>query len=58
VGVGLWRDFSPLLEINRPVDSISPNPDHLPLYRKVFQAYRMISEFQSELADLRKELGV
>jgi len=58
VGVGLWQDFSPLLEINRPVDSIEPNPDNLPLYRKDFQAYRMISEFQSELADFRKELGV
>jgi len=58
VGVGLWRDFSPLLEINRPVDSIAPNPDNLPLYRKVFQAYRKIAAFQSDLAEFRKEMGV
>lgn len=58
VGVGLWRDYSPLLEINRPIDSIAPKPDNQLLYRKIFQAYLKISEFQSDLADFRKELGV
>ncbi len=58
VGVGLWCDFSPLLEINRPVDSIAPNPGNQLLYRKIFQAYRKISEFQSDLAEFLKELAI
>lgn len=58
VGTGIWRDYTPLLEINRPVDSIAPNPDLLPLYRKIFQAYRKIVAFQSDLADFRIESGL
>ena len=58
VGVGLWQDYSPLLDINRPIDNIAPNPDNRPLYRKVYQAYRKITEFQSDLAEFRKELDI
>ena len=57
VGVGLWRDYSPLLEINCPIDSIAPNMDNIPLYRTIFQAYRTIAEFQSDLAEFRKAQG-
>jgi xylulokinase len=58
LGVGLWHDYSPLLEINRPIDSIATNPENQRLYRKVFMAYRKIAEFQSDLAEFRKELDV
>lgn len=56
VGVGAWRDYSQLLEINHPIDHVTPNPDNSALYRNIFQAYQKIAAFQSELADFRKEL--
>jgi len=58
VGVGIWSDYSPLLEINRPVDSIAPNPSNHELYRKILQTYQNISEFQSDIADFRKKIGI
>jgi xylulokinase len=58
VGTGLWRDYSPLTEINRPIDSIAPKQDNQLLYRRILQAYRKISDFQSDLAELRIELCI
>lgn len=58
VGTGIWKDFSQLLEINRPIDTIAPNIEHQALYRNIFQAYRKVAVFQSELAEYRKQLGI
>ena len=58
VGVGIWKDYLPLLEINKPVETITPNSANRMLYQKIFQAYRKIAEFQSDLADYKKELGI
>ena len=53
VGIGIWNDYSPLLEINHPIDTISPNIEHQALYRNLFLAYKKIAEFQSDLAEYR-----
>ena len=58
VGIGIWKDYSPLLDINRPICTIAPNPEHLALYRKLFQLYRQVAEFQSDLAEERNKLGI
>jgi hypothetical protein len=47
-----------LLEINRPIDSVAPNPDNRELYQKILQTYQNISEFQSDIADYRKKIGI
>jgi xylulokinase len=58
VGVGIWRDYTPLLEINCPFDSIAPNPDNRELYKKILLTYQNVSEFQSDIADFRKKIGI
>ena len=58
VGIGIWKDYSPLLEINRPIDRIVPNPDHVAFYRKLLQIYQKVADFQSDLAEERYKLGI
>jgi len=58
VGAGIWPDYTPLLALNKPVDTIRPNADNVSIYRKTFQVYKRIAEFQSDIADYRKELDI
>ena len=58
IGVGLWKDFSPLIEINKPVRITKYRKENFEEYRKIFKVYMKVAEFQSDIADYRKSLGL
>jgi xylulokinase len=58
IGAGLWKDYTPLLKINEPVSIVEKNEKNVVEYRKIFKVYKRISEFQSDIADYRKDLGI
>ncbi len=58
IGVGLWKDYTPLLKINKPISIIEKNEENAAEYRKIFQVYKKIADFQSDIADYRKGLGI
>jgi xylulokinase len=58
IGAGLWKDYTPLLKINEPVSIVEKNEQNIVEYRKIFKVYKKITEFQSDIADYRKDLGI
>jgi xylulokinase len=58
IGAGLWKDYTPLLKINKAVSIIKKNEANAAEYRKIFQIYKKIADVQSDIADYRKQLGI
>lgn len=58
IGSGLWEDYTPLLELNKPVSMIKTNEQNAVEYRKIFKVYKRIADFQSDIADYCKELEI
>jgi xylulokinase len=58
IGAGLWKDYTPLLKINKAVSIIKKNEANAAEYRKIFKVYKKITDAQSDIADYRKELGL
>jgi xylulokinase len=54
VGAGLWKDFSPLVEINRTVDRVCPDADRVRIYEKILPVFVEVARRQSEIGDLLK----
>jgi len=52
VGAGLWKDFTPLLKINKTISCIRPNSNHSREYEKVLDVFKVVSEKQSEIGEL------
>lgn len=58
IGAGIWKDYMPLLKINKPISIIKKDEKNASEYRKIFEVYKKISDFQSDVADFRKHLGI
>ena len=52
IGSGLWKDFSPLKGLNKPVKTLFPNEENKALYNgKIYKKFRKLNEYQSEFAE-------
>lgn len=54
IGTGLWSDYSKLKEINRPIREYKKDMDKVEIYNELYKTYKIISDFQSEIAMINK----
>ncbi len=52
IGTGVWKDYSPLKEINKPTKHYKKTVENVELYEKLYNKYKVISNFQSEIAEI------
>lgn len=57
IAVGLWKDFTPLVDINKPVRITAIQKNNLEEYRKLFKIYMKVADFQSDIAEYRKSFN-
>jgi xylulokinase len=55
-GAGLWKDYSPLIRLNRAIGTKICNRKNYERYDRIFQVYRKVGEQQSEIADYKEEV--
>ncbi|MFP3090427.1 hypothetical protein LQZ21_08885 [Treponema sp. TIM-1] len=56
IGAGLWKDYGPLILLNRAINTKTCNRENYERYNRIFQVYRKVSEQQSEIADYKEEV--
>jgi len=52
VGSGLWKDFSPLIKINKTVHRMRPDAARVLEYEKILTVFSEVARRQSEIGDL------
>jgi xylulokinase len=56
IGAGLWKDYSPLVVLNRAINTKKYNRENHERYNRIFKVYRKVSDQQSEIADYKEEV--
>ena len=52
IGAGIWKDFKPLIGLNKPVRTLYPNEENMALYKgKIYKKFRKLNEYMSEFAE-------
>ena len=52
VGAGIWKDFKPLIGLNKPVKILYPNEENKALYSgKIYKKFRKLNMYMSEFAE-------
>jgi xylulokinase len=51
VGAGIWRDFTPLIALNKPISKATPDRANAALYDRLYQSFRKVNAAQSDIAD-------
>ena len=52
IGAGLWKDYKPLIGLNKPVNTLYPNEENKALYsEKIYKKFRKLNEYMSEFAE-------
>jgi xylulokinase len=52
VGAGIWKDYKPLIGLNKPVKTLYPNEENKALYSgKIYQKFRKLNAYMSEFAE-------
>jgi xylulokinase len=55
VGAGLWKDFTPLINLNKPVSVVTRDRENSGLYDKLYQVFKKINDQQSDIPAFRRE---
>ncbi|MDR1895068.1 MAG: FGGY-family carbohydrate kinase [Spirochaetales bacterium] len=53
VGAGLWKDFKPLIKLNKPISMCKCQSENKAQYDRIYQVFKKVSEQQSEIADFQ-----
>ncbi|MDR1801718.1 MAG: FGGY-family carbohydrate kinase [Lachnospiraceae bacterium] len=56
IGIGIWKDFSPLKEINHPISEVKPQSENVKLYESLFKVFMHVNALQSEIAEFAKSV--
>ncbi|MDR1506822.1 MAG: hypothetical protein LBI67_06930 [Treponema sp.] len=56
IGAGLWKDYRPLIALNKAIDTRKCDPENHERYNRIFKVYRQVSDQQSEIADYKEEV--
>jgi xylulokinase len=51
VGVGIWKDYTPLIELNKPISTLRYDQKNRDEYNNLYKIFRKINDYQSEIAD-------
>ncbi len=53
IACGLWNDYSKLKEINKATKEYVKVPENVAKYAKLHEVYKKVSDFQSEIAEIK-----
>jgi hypothetical protein len=53
IGSGLWKDYTPLKALNKPVNRAVCNGDAKKLYENIYRIFRLANDQQSDIGDYR-----
>jgi xylulokinase len=54
IGAGIWKDYSPLIGLNKPVKTVYPNEENKTLYNtKIYPKFRKLNSYMSEFAEYK-----
>jgi xylulokinase len=53
IGAGLWKDYTPLKALNKPVNRAVCNGDAKKLYESIYRIFRLANDQQSDIGDYR-----
>ncbi|MCL2231918.1 MAG: FGGY-family carbohydrate kinase [Treponema sp.] len=52
IGAGIWKDFKPLIGLNKPLTTLYPNEENKALYSgQIYRKFRKLNEYMSEFAE-------
>ena len=52
VGAGIWKDFKPLIGLNKPVKTLNPNEENKALYSgAIYKKFCKLNSYMSEFSD-------
>jgi xylulokinase len=52
VGAGIWKDFRPLIGLNKPVTALNPNEENKALYGgRIYKKFCKLNSYMSEFAE-------
>ncbi|MDR1900706.1 MAG: hypothetical protein LBQ88_00285 [Treponema sp.] len=57
IGSGLWKDYSPLKDLNKPVSIVKFNKENFALYEDIYKVFYKACDQQSEIADYKDLSG-
>jgi xylulokinase len=55
IGAGFWKDYTPLIQLNKPVNIVKGDPKNKALYEAVYQVFRKVNESQSDIAEYQEQ---
>lgn len=58
VGVGLWKDFSKIDEINQFNEVLKPIPENVDKYKKIIKIFKRASKHYAQLGNMLYELDI
>jgi xylulokinase len=53
IGAGIWKDYTPLIRLNKPISTVTSSEKNKALYTGIYKAFRKINAYQSEIADYK-----
>jgi xylulokinase len=53
IGAGLWKDYTPLKALNKPVSRALCNGEAKKLYEGIYRIFRLANDQQSDIGDCR-----
>jgi xylulokinase len=52
IGAGIWKDFKPLIGLNKPIKTLYPNEENKALYSgRIYQKFCKLNTYMSEFAE-------
>jgi xylulokinase len=57
IGAGFWKDYTPLIQLNKPINTVRGDSQNRALYETVYSIFRRVNENQSDIAEYRERAG-
>jgi xylulokinase len=58
IGAGIWKDFKPLIGLNKPITTLYPREENKALYsEKIYPKFRKLNSYMSEFAEYNPNSG-
>jgi len=58
VGTGLWKSFGRIDELHNLVENITPIPENVEKYQKIYEVYKRVSNSLSDIGDEMGKLDI
>ncbi|MDR1579408.1 MAG: hypothetical protein LBS35_03545 [Synergistaceae bacterium] len=57
ISAGMWKDFTPLIGLNKPISVMKRNPADRARYEAVYDLFLKVSESQNDIAEYKEKIS-